>query len=184
MTTAADTIKAIQESLHEAPDGAFGPRCRAALELLLSLAPSAPWPPEAPAPAADGTHKVKASTFADPADVSSFRRCKAQGGTDLQCFKKGDNGTGFTGLDCTRTDKAFVALPPEFWKPRFGSAQAAAGKPVIVTLNGRTATCILGDTMPHLANITNGCGIDLAPGAQLALGIKPGTYEGAVWKWG
>lgn len=175
------TRKAIQELLNAGADGIFGAKTQAAYDLLSGFQDGSAWPP---VPKGDGElHRVKASTFADKEDVAAFRHCKAQGGSDQGCFKVGDNGIGFTGLDCSREDIAYVALPPEYWKPRFGSAAAAAGKGVNVTLKGKTVLCFLGDTMPHLANITNGCGIDLAPGAQKEFGIGPGTYEGVTWQW-
>lgn len=133
-------------------------------------------------PPATTMNHVLASTFADPADVSAFKRCKAHGNSDEYCFGLGDNGIGFTGLDCTDDSIPYVALPVEDWQSKWGSSHNAAGKPVSVTCNGITATCIMGDTMPHKANIKNGCGIDLAPGAQKLFGITPGTYP-ASWQW-
>lgn len=126
--------------------------------------------------------KVQASTFADLKDVAAFRACKAKGKSDEECFKVGDNGIGFTGLNVADENIPYVALPPDDWKPKWGSKAAAVGKPVNVTLGGKTFQCVLGDTMPWKKNIKNGCGIDLAPGAQKLFGIKPGTYS-ASWEW-
>lgn len=38
--------------------------------------------------------KAEASSFADPADVRAFERCKAEGKSDQACFRVGDNGIG------------------------------------------------------------------------------------------
>jgi hypothetical protein len=58
---------------------------------------------------------VKASSFADPADIKAFRRCKAAGHTDQYCFSKGDNGIGAWGGDTT-SDFPLCALPRDDWK--------------------------------------------------------------------
>jgi len=125
---------------------------------------------------------VKASSFADPADVSAFRRCKAQGHDDQYCFKVGDNGIGFCGDDCT-TDVPMCALPVEVWMDKWGSKGDARLKPVNVTINGITVKCLMGDTMPHLANIGNGAGIDLSPAAVAAFGLTPPIMVDAFWDW-
>lgn len=143
-------------------------------------------PPAAPAakpavPAASGrVHSVKASSFADPADVRRFRACKAAGKSDMECFKVGDNGVGCWGDDTT-VDRAMCALPREDWEP-LGN-QAARGKKVIVSANGLTIVCELRDTMPRRANIKNGAGIDLNPAACKALGLRPPIMLPATWRW-
>lgn len=123
-------------------------------------------------------HQVKASSFADPADVNAFRRCKAQGKSDQECFKIGDNGIGKWGDDCT-SSVPMCALPPEDWQylshPRLSQ--------VLVKANGKQVVCLLGDTMPHKANIKNGAGIDLSPAAVAALGLNPPIMVPATWEW-
>lgn len=174
-----ETIKLIQRLLHVAEDGAFGPRSRTALELLISSDPHSEWPLPAPA-TPDGVHKVKASSFADPADVKAFRECKANGNSDNYCFGKGDNGVGKWGDDCTVGSGPRCALPPEEWIP-FGNE--ARGKKVLVKANGKEVVCELRDTMPHYKSITNGAGIDLNPDACEALGEKPPLMIAATWEW-
>ena len=127
-------------------------------------------------------HQVMASSFADPADISAFNKCKAQGGTDNFCFKFGDNGIGFMGANCAGPTP-MCALPPEDWQARWGDKHSAHLKPVVVTANGRTVVCLLGDTMPSKGNITNGAGIDLSPAALEALGLEPPLMIPAVWSW-
>lgn len=140
-------------------------------------------------------HAVKASSFADPADVRYFKQCKLKGGTDKQCFAKGDNGEGYFGADfdhdgdfdpapCWRDDVAYVALPREVWEAKWGTKENASLKRVLVKYNGHTIEAQLGDTMPSLRNIKNGCGIDLNPGAAKKLGLTPPFIVPVSWAWG
>lgn len=126
--------------------------------------------------------QVIASSFADPADVAAFKKCNAQGGSDQHCFQFGDNGIGFMGDDCTGPTP-MCALPVEDWKERWSNKTNARLKPVIVTANGKTVVCLLGDTMPKRANITNGAGLDLSPAAAKAIGRSPPFKIPAVWSW-
>lgn len=151
-----------------------------------------------PAPAPSGVvapvhplHYVKASSFADPADVAAYRkwykRYRAEGyeheRAQQLAFKKGDNGIGFTGLNCADPAIRYCALPREDWLERWGSKKEASGRPVIVTYNGKDYPGFLGDTMPGRANITNGCGIDLNPGFAQALGVHPPFIIQVAWRW-
>lgn len=178
--SAIEDIKAIQKILGVTADGDFGKQSQAALDAIAQLA-------KYPAPNIDTAgvewHSVKASSFADPADVAAFRRCKARGGTDQQCFSQGDNGVGFTGIDVSGDDKAYCALPPEVWLAKWGSKANASGKPVLVRVNGIVASGFLGDTMPHLENIHNGAGVDLNPGFAKALGLRQPFLVSAEWAW-
>ena len=174
--TPLEKIKSIQTTLEVTPDGQFGPKSRAALESLIQDAKTIPAPSSAP----DGaTHKVKASSFADPVDVAAFKRCKAKGGTDQECFKVGDNGIGKWGDDTTGP-VPMCALPPEDWE-HLGSA--ARGAKVLVVANKASVVCELRDTMPHKAHIQNGAGIDLNPAAVNALGLRPPIMVDATWQW-
>lgn len=129
------------------------------------------------------THSGKASSFADPADVAAFWRCKKRGGTDKQCFKLGDNAIGCWGDDTSQGSGLSCALPPEDMMEKWGSVKAAKHKKVTVTANSRTVICTLKDRMPPRANITNGAIIDLNPDAVAALGLKPPIMVSAVWSW-
>lgn len=162
------TIKELQRFIGVKDDGDWGRVSKAALDAIIN--------PE--------IRTVSASSFADPEDVRRFRQCKANGGTDQQCFKVGDNGVGFTGLICATDEACLCALPREDWMEKWGSPFAASGKSVVVTYKGRSVVGILGDTMPARANIKNGCGIDLNPGFAKALGVKPPfKLDGVTWKW-
>lgn len=123
-------------------------------------------------------HRVKASSFADPADIRAFKRCKSQGKSDQECFKVGDNGIGKWGDDTT-VNKPMCALPPDDWenlpKPR--------GAKVEVNYGSTTIVCELRDTMPRKKNIKNGAGIDLNPAACSSLGLTPPIMISAAWRW-
>lgn len=170
--TALEKIKAIQIILDVVADGRFGPKSRAALDDAIDDAAVSQ-------PPSTGAHDVLASSFADPADVASFRRCKARGGSDNECFKVGDNGIGVWGDDTTGP-VPMCALPPEDWKP-MGSV--ARGKKVIVRCGSQQVVCELRDTMPARANIKNGAGIDLNAAAWGALGHTPPVLLRASWQW-
>lgn len=176
---AQETRQAIQHLLHVAEDGIVGQKTEDALRLLSSLQDGAQWPPEQPEADQD-VHEVKASSFADPGDIAGFRNCKAQGNSDQFCFGKGDNGIGKWGDDCSEGSGPRVALPPEVWAPL---GKDARGAKVLVKANGREVVCELRDTMPHLANIRNGAGIDLNPDACAALGLNPPVMAKATWQW-
>lgn len=126
-------------------------------------------------------HEVKATSFADVGDVAAFRRCKAKGGSDKQCFRVGDNGVGYWGDDTTLG--LWVALPPEVMVETWGSVVNARHKPVAIQCATTGKECIaqVGDTMPHLENITNGARMDLSPQTCAALGLFPPVSVIVVW---
>ena len=126
-----------------------------------------------------GWKKVKATSFADPADVRAFERCKAQGKTDLQCFAVGDNGIGKWGHGTAQEERAMAALPRDVW----ADAGKTGGAKLEVRYNGKTVEGILGDTMPHTKNIKNGAGIDLNPAFSKQLGLKPPFTAEVEWRW-
>ncbi len=163
-----DKIKEIQTIIGTTVDGIWGPKSQAALEAVIH-------------PSADGWHEVVATSFADPADVRAFKRCKAEGGTDQQCFKVGDNAIGAWGDDTSEGTGPCVALPPEDWEP-FGR-EGARGKKVDVKYGVWTVTATLKDTMPHRANIKNGAGLDMNPDCCRALGLEPPVKTKVAWRW-
>lgn len=171
-----NTLKAIQGLLGVEQDGIFGPKSRAALESLIAA-------PTKPPEWTGATHKGIASSFADPADVLAFKRCKALGKSDQECFKVGDNAIGCWGDDVSEGTGPACALPPDDMIEKFGSVGAAKHAKVKVTANGQTAICVLKDRMPWKKNITNKAIIDLNPDAVAALGMKPPIMEPASWEW-
>ena len=122
-------------------------------------------------------HHVTATSFADPADVAAFKRCKAQGKSDNECCKVGDNGIGCWGDDTT-TIEPCCALPPDQMEAKWGSVKAAKHKKVLVHANKTIVTCVLKDRLPRGVNK-----IDLNPGAVAALGLKPPIRVPATWSW-
>lgn len=130
-----------------------------------------------------------ASSFADPADVRAFNRCKASGKSDVECFKVGDNGVGCWGDLTAQMHTPMVALPPQEMEKQWGSVAKAKHKKVfvaLVTAGGSTwnyVACVLADVMPRKAN-KSGAGIDLNPAASAALGLKPPHLVKVEWKWG
>lgn len=128
-------------------------------------------------------HHVIASSFADPADVKAFKKCKATGKSDLKCFAVGDNGIGCWGDNTAQLDTPMCALPPDDMIDKFGSIDAAKHKKVKVIVNGKEVICILADRMPWKKNIKNKAGIDLNPAAAKALGLKPPFKVSASWQW-
>lgn len=160
-------ITEIQTILGVVADDVWGPKSQAALDAAIREVHGG------------AVHRVTASSFADPADVASFKRCKVRGGSDQECFKVGDNGVGRWGDDTT-TEVPMCALPPEDWE--FLGAKAR-GALVLVKANGREVVCQLRDTMPHRKNIKNGAGIDLNAAAWKALGKTPPVMMPATWQW-
>jgi hypothetical protein len=122
-----------------------------------------------------------ASSFADPADIRRFRKCKENGGSDQDCFKIGDNGVGYWGDDCSEGSGPSCALPPEVMTQNWGSVREAKHQEVVVSRGGKDVICVIKDTMPHLAHIHNGARIDLNPDAVRALGMEPPIMASVVW---
>lgn len=122
---------------------------------------------------------VKASSFADPADVRSFSRCKASGKTDMQCFAVGDNGIGKWGHNTAQETTPMAAVPRDIWT----AAGKTGGAKLQVRRGNLVVDGILGDTMPSLANIRNGAGIDLNPAFAKALSLQPPFFTAVEWRW-
>lgn len=138
------------------------------------------------------THKVWASSFADPADVAAFKSCKINGGyhsrgvwhpgsSDSHCFEIGDNGIGFWGDDVSAGTGPSCALPPEVID-FFGLRHLS---PLIVNHNGAEATVLLKDHMPHISYLEEHkrkFRIDLNPDACHALGISIPAEAEVTWR--
>lgn len=172
-----EKLKAIQDILGVKADGVAGPITEAAWDDVKDDARAQlhkeHFPPE-------GKHYVVASSFADPKDVIAFERCKARGGSDQQCFKVGDNGVGAWGHRTAQDHTPMAALPREVWK----AAGKTGGAKLRVTYNGKTVEGILGDTLPSLANIKHGVGVDLNPAFAKAFGLQPPFLVDKVeWEW-
>lgn len=135
-----------------------------------------------PAPGDDGWHEVVASSFADTRDVQAFNSCKDKGGSDLQCFKVGDNGIGKWGANCASSVNPLVALPREVWR----AAGKKGGDIVLLRMEGVAQFAAqLGDTMPSLDNLTTAARLDTNPACGLRFRkAPPYMLKGVFWKWG
>ena len=162
-------IQQMQAVLGVEPDNKWGPLSQGAFDSIVHPEQT----PEDPS-----LHAVHASSFADPADVAAFRRCKEAGHSDETCFAVGDNGIGCWGDDCTGPEP-MCALPPEDWE----GLKNPRGALIEITANGKTVIAKLGDTMPHRRNITNGAGIDLNAACCAALDLRPPVMIPATWRW-
>lgn len=127
--------------------------------------------------------KVLASDFASLKDLEGYKRAKAQGKSDVEAFKVGDNGLGCWGDLTAQTHTPMCALPPDDMITKWGSVKKAKHKKVHVYINGQSVTCVLADRMPWKKNIKNGCGIDLNPAALKALGLRSPIKKPAEWFW-
>src|SRR6188768_1881248 len=161
-----DLIKAIQKKLGITVDGVAGSETWKAIAKALGAEVSSEWRP------------VKASSFADPADVAAFKRCKADGGTDQECFKVGDNGIGKWGHKTAQSRSPMAALPRGVWT----NAGKEGGAKIEVRYGDKTVAGILGDTLPAVPK--HGVGIDLNPAFARKLGLKPPfLVNGVSWRW-
>ena len=175
-----EIIRQVQRNVGVKADGIPGPKTWAAI-LARTGAPLKDMPEILAM--ASGMVVGKASSFADPKDVTAFRKCKAQGKTDAQCFKVGDNGIGCWGDDTTNAAIPYVAVRPDDMIAKWGSVEAAKHKPILLTIDGQTHTCILGDRMPWAKNVKNGAVLDAAPGAQKLFNLKPPFMVNCGWRW-
>lgn len=175
--TPVEKLKFIQETLGVVADGIPGPITASTFANLMNEIRNSS------GGASQEVHAVKASSFADPADLAAFKKAKAAGKTDEEAFKVGDNCIGKWGDFTGDADGVpMCALPPEVWMARFPNGGARGAK-VSVTIHGRTVTGELRDTMPHLANIDNGAGIDLNPAFLKQLNLRAPLMEDAFWRW-
>ena len=193
-------IKKIQGILGTDTDGIWGPKSQAALnkqigitagkanpklqkiQRILDVDDDGFWGPISQAALneeIDGQDgfSMTASSFADPADVVAFNKCKQQGKTDQQCFKVGDNGIGQFGKITAQDQIAMVAVHADDMIARWGSVNGAAHRPVTVTVNGTTIDATVEDRIGVKGRI------DLNPAAAKQLGLTPPFLVPCVWKW-
>lgn len=159
-------IERIQEILKEQVpeiviDGIWGKKSQAALERVVNT---------------PVTGRYKASSFADPADVAAFKKCKAKGKTDKQCFAVGDNGIGQFGANTAQEHTPMCALHGDDMKRLYGSIAKAAHQKVRVTVGGKSVACAIEDRMSSVNRI------DLNPAAAKALGLNPPFLVACEWE--
>ena len=177
-----EKIKAIQGIIGVTPDGIWGEKSQAALSSIIAASQSPASASESPA--LSGTaeiYKGKASSFADPADIKAFKRCKAEGKTDQECFKVGDNGIGAFGDSTVEGTGPCCAIPGSKMIARWGSKDAARFKEISVSANGKSAVVKVKDRLPE--NSPNGAIIDLNPDAGALLGLTPPFLVPCTWSW-
>lgn len=121
--------------------------------------------------------KATASSFADPADVAAFRRCKAQGKSDNECFKVGDNAIGCWGDSTAMGSGPSCALHVSIIKAKWGSKSAGKHKKVRVRYGGKKVDCLLKDICGVVERI------DLNPDAVAAIGLEPPILVTVHWDW-
>jgi hypothetical protein len=156
------TIEDIQLLLGVAADGRWGTKSQAALNKALGKADS---------------FECKASSFADPADVRAFNRCKTTGKSDLQCFAVGDNGIGQFGKITAQDKVPMIAVHGGEMKAKWGSIPAAAHRPVEVTVRGKTIQATVEDRISAPGRI------DLNPACAKMLGLNPPFVVPCKWRW-
>ena len=149
---------------------------------VAAAAPEATPSPETPNPEGDNNsnttseapwNDVRATSFADAADVKKYNDCKERGGKD--CSAVGDNGLGAWGTP-TSSNVPMCALPKKDWQ----HLANPNGTLVEVQAKGKTVICELRDSGPREST---GAGLDLNPGACAALGLTPPVSVSARWRF-
>lgn len=121
---------------------------------------------------------MKASSYADPADLVAFNKCKAKGKSDNECFKVGDNGIGQFGKITAQEKTSMVAVHKDRMIERWGTVNGAAHRPVEVTINNRTFQATVEDRISAPGRI------DLNPACLKLAGLQaPLDPTPCTWKW-
>lgn len=156
--------KLIQHGLCVLVDGLWGPKSQAALNALTTE---------------DGKEWIvcQASSFADPADLRAFKRCKATGKSDVKCFAVGDNGVGESGVITSQEHTPYVAIHDTFLVSRWGSRHAAWLREVEVVANGVGFVAKVGDRISAKGRI------DLNPACLLLIRKPAPLKTAAKWRW-
>ena len=169
-------IRAVQKELKVPVDGDPGPITWKAIYKKVTgkdwkepIKPEKDWTVNA--------HRSIASSFADPADVKAFKKCKLTGKTDLQCFAVGDNGIGQFGANTAQLHTPMCALHKNDMIAKWGSVNGAAHKKVDVWVKGKTVRCSVEDRMSAPGRI------DLNPAAAKVLDLNPPFLVDCVWQW-
>ena len=124
-----------------------------------------------------GWQAIEASSFADPADVKAFEKCKLTGKTDLQCFAVGDNGIGQFGKITAQEHTPMVAVHKTAMIARWGSIPAAAHRKVRVKVGDKIIEATVEDRISAPGRI------DLNPACAKLLGLRPPFVKPAFWQW-
>lgn len=191
-------ITSIQKAIGVTQDDIWGPKSQAALiksppavkavvQGLLKVTIDKVWGPKsqetlnaaiATRSTTDaGWQAIKASSFADPADIVAFKKCKATGKTDLQCFAVGDNGIGQFGKITAQEHTPMVAVHKTAMIARWGSIPAAAHRKVRVKVGDKIIEATVEDRISAPGRI------DLNPACAKLLGLRPPFVKPAFWQW-
>jgi len=191
-------ITAIQTALGVTPDNLWGPKSQAALiaapapikaliQGILKLPTTGIWDHTSQDALNDALtnhslndqawQAVDASSFADPADVAAFQRCKLTGKSDLQCFAVGDNGIGQFGKVTAQDHTPMCAIHKTAMVARWGSVAAAAHRPVKVKIGDQVVIGTCEDRISAPGRI------DLNPSFAKAFGLTPPFVVPASWQW-
>lgn len=192
------TIQRIQQMLAIKADGIWGPRSQAAviavrsplvirsIQRALGVPDDAQWGPVSQMALNQEAHwlnedspwfSCKASSFADPADVAAFLKCKKTGKSDVACFAVGDNGIGQFGEITAQERVRMVAVHSRDMIARWGSVGAAAHRLVQVRVKGIEISATVEDRISAPGRI------DLNPACAKALGLNPPFVVACEWRW-
>lgn len=190
------SIADIQTLIGTTPDGVWGPKSQAALikapsyakgqvQSLLGVVNDGVWGPISQAALsgliADSKNEswieCIASSFADPDDLDKFKQCKATGKSDVKCFAVGDNGIGQFGKVTAQAFIPMVAIHKKYMVQRWGSVLAAAHRPVMVSINGKTLAATCEDRISEPGRI------DCNPAVLRLLGLTAPLKIAAKWRW-
>lgn len=80
--------------------------------------------------------RAKVTSFGTYQDLTSYCKCRNNGGSANGCYAKGDSGIGAWGDITGQRNVPMCALPPEAMIRRFGSSRLARGKKVRVWIDG------------------------------------------------
>ena len=173
-------IVKIQEILGVTPDGIWGPKSQAALHFLIDTYSELKMD--------TGRKKAQASSFADPADLTAFARCKRDGGyhsndawhpgsSDEHCFEVGDNGIGAWRASTVAGSGACVAITAKELIAKWGSKDAGHNKIVRVYYRDKQALFPVKDLLGTAGRV------DLNPDACHELGLTPPVMVDVEWEW-
>ena len=113
--------------------------------------------------------RLRATSFADAADLRAYNRALQSGRTGRQALEVGDNGIGAWGKSTVAGTGPCVALSPHFsgFRP---------GRILRVTFGEKFVDCDVRDIGPEEV-------VDLNPDACAELGLKPpvSTFVDVAW---
>lgn len=117
-------------------------------------------------------HQGTATCFATLSDLKEYEKCKAEGMSDAQAFKYGDNGIGCWGDKTAQTYQPMVALHRADMISEFGSVPAAKHQRILVIYKTISIECIVADLLGNPKAT-----IDLNPAAIASLGFDPNDAD-------